>query len=57
MVISILQRRRNIFEEEKEQADDEGEPIPEGACPKCGGETEDRGEYLICKKCNELSMK
>ena len=46
-----------FFEEEKEQADDEGEPIPEGACPKCGGETEDRGEYLICKKCNELSMK
>ena len=58
MVISILQRRRNIFEEEKEQTEEEGgELIPEGACPKCGGETEDRSEYLICKKCNELSMK
>ena len=58
MVISILQRRRNIFEEEKEQEEEDGEkPLPEGACPKCGGETKDRGEYLICKKCNELSMK
>ena len=58
MVISILQRRRNIFEEEKEEYDDDGkEEIPEGACPKCGGETDDKGDYLICKKCNELTMK
>jgi len=58
MVISILQRRRNIFEEEKKEHEEDGEEaITEGTCPKCGGETDDRGEYLICKKCNELSMK
>jgi len=56
MVISILQKRRNVFDVEKEEDSEEVE-IPEGACPKCGGETDDKGDYLICKKCNELIMK
>ena len=56
MIISILQRRRNVFEEEKSQEDVE-EEIPEGSCPKCGGETEDKSEYFICKECSELTMK
>ena len=56
MVISILQRRRNVFEEEKSEEEIE-EEIPEGACPKCGGETEDKGEYFICNDCSELTMK
>ena len=56
MVISILQRRRNVFEEEENEEETE-EEIPEGACPKCSAETEDKGEYFICTNCSELIMK
>ncbi len=55
-VISILQRRKNIFEEKEEEDEDE-DPVPEGACPDCRGETEDKGAYLICVECNKLTMK
>ena len=59
MVISILQRRRDVFEEEREQNKDEEEEteIPEGDCPKCGGETVEHEEYMVCKKCHKLTMK
>ena len=56
-VISMLQRRRNVFEEQPEEETDEEDPLPEGACPDCRGETEDRETYLICVKCNKLTMK
>ena len=32
VVISILQRRRNVFED-KEENDEDEDPLPEGACP------------------------
>ena len=56
VVISILQRRRNVFED-KEENDEDEDPLPEGACPDCRGETEDRGTYLVCVECNKLTMK